>query len=92
MPLRKTALKSNNGGNKMPQCLEDNNLEHICVFCEYGTPLPPDTNGNVFVLCKKQGLVRDDFVCRRFSYDPLKREPAGKAILPKIEAVNIDEL
>ena len=85
-------LKSNDGGNKMPKRLEDDNLEHICAFCEYGMPLPSDMDGNVFVLCKKQGVVRDTHICRRFSYDPLKREPGCKPPLPEIEAVNIDEL
>lgn len=80
------------GGIKMPKYREDDNLEKVCAFCEDGTPLPADAEGNVFVLCKKNGMVKDTYVCRRFSYDPLKREPGGAKILPETEAVNIDEL
>ncbi len=73
----------------MPKRLIDDDLEHVCAFCEYGTPLPADLEGNVFVLCKKLGaVVRDTHICRRFSYDPLKREPGGTKVLPKTEAEN----
>lgn len=73
----------------MPKRLIDDDLEHVCAFCEYGTPLPADMEGNVFVLCKKLGaVVRDTHICRRFSYDPLKREPGGVKVLPKTEAEN----
>lgn len=82
-------LVRNDGGNNMPKRLIDDNPEHVCAFCEYGTTLPADMEGNVFVLCKKLGaVVRDTHICRRFSYDPLKREPHGTKALPEEEAKN----
>ena len=67
-------------------------IERYCVFCEYGTPMPTDKDGNETVLCSKKGVVRGKTVCRKFSYDPLKREPAKRQALPKTEVVDIDEL
>lgn len=64
----------------------------VCAFCEYSAPAPTDMEGNEYVICSKKGLVREGSVCRKFSYDPLKREPMEKPVLPKTEAVNIDEL
>ena len=81
-----------NGGLKMRKHRKDDNLEKVCAFCEYGTLLPADAQGNTFVLCKKNGMVKDTSVCRKFSYDPLKRNPAGNKMLPELEAVDIDEL
>ncbi len=71
---------------------EDDKLERVCAFCEYGTLLPADAQGNTFVLCKKNGMVKDTSVCRKFSYDPLKRTPGTNKRMPQMEAVNIDEL
>ena len=67
-------------------------IERVCAFCEYSAPAPSDTMGNEYVICSKKGLVRDTAVCRKFSYDPLKREPTKKRELPETEAVDIDEL
>ena len=66
-------------------------VERFCVFCEYGTPVPSD-NDEELVICAKKGLIRGGKVCRKFSYDPLKREPARRPVLPETEEVNIDEL
>ena len=67
-------------------------LERYCVFCEYGTPLPADKDGNELVICTKKGLVKGSSVCRKFSYDPLKREPKARPTLPEMDVVDIDEL
>ena len=67
-------------------------IEKVCAFCEYSAPAPADKDGNEYVICSKKGLMREGAVCRKFSYDPLKREPAEKHTLPQTEAVNIDEL
>ena len=70
----------------------DVEIERACAFCEYGTPAPSDKDGKEFVICAKKGLVRENGSCRKFSYDPLKREPAKRPPLPEVEAVDIDEL
>lgn len=67
-------------------------IERVCAFCEYAAPAPADKDGNEFMICSKRGLVREGSVCRKFSYDPLKREPMKRRTLPETEAVNIDEL
>lgn len=67
-------------------------IERYCAFCEYGTPMPADKDGNDLVLCSKKGLVKDGAACRKFSYDPLKREPTKRPPLPEVEMVNIDDL
>lgn len=45
--------------------------EKICALCEYGR-LSPD---NASVLCIKRGVMKLDSTCRKFKYDPFKREP-----------------
>ena len=67
-------------------------IEKVCAFCEYSAPAPADKEGNEYVICSKKGLVREGSVCRKFSYDPLKREPAEKHQLPETAPVDIDEL
>lgn len=67
-------------------------IEKFCAYCEYASPAPTDRDGNEYVICSKKGLVRDGAACRKFSYDPLKREPTKRRELPKTEAVNIDDL
>lgn len=42
-----------------------------CVYCASGTL----SNDKKVVFCIKKGIVRPDFSCRRFSYDPIKRVP-----------------
>ena len=42
-----------------------------CSYCVHGR-LAPDKES---VLCKKSGLVDIDYSCRKFKYDPLKRQP-----------------
>lgn len=69
---------------------DDATEERVCAFCEHGTPVPRDTEGNTLVLCDKKGLVRENGVCRRFSYDPLKREPAEIRAVPEFKAIDID--
>ena len=81
-----------NGGIKMRKSRVDDKIEKVCAFCEYGTLLPADAQGNTFVLCTKNGMVKDTSVCRKFSYDPLKRTPGTNKRMPQMEAVNIDEL
>ncbi len=50
-------------------------ITKCCALCEIGR-LSPDRST---VLCIKNGVMAKDDVCRKFRYDPLKREPS----LPK---------
>ncbi len=46
--------------------------EPQCAFCEHGSPVG---DGNT-VLCRKIGGIMQSFShCKKFKYDPLKREP-----------------
>lgn len=46
--------------------------EAACKYCEHGVAVPDGTA----VLCEKIGGVMQPYSkCRRFKYDPLKREP-----------------
>ncbi len=53
-----------------------------CVYCEHGRISP----GGISVLCVKKGIVKADGKCRRFAYDPLKREPQVSPAAPKADA------
>lgn len=66
-------------------------IERFCAFCELGTPVPAPDGADFDVICPKKGVVRADFVCRRFRYDPLKRNPREKPSLPEFEAVLLDD-
>ena len=57
------------------------NIEVFCKFCERATPLL--TEGKL--VCSKVGVVSEDYKCRKFIYDPLKRSP-------KLLTVNAEEL
>lgn len=49
-------------------------IDRACVYCENATPL----HDRDFMLCHRKGVVSSGFVCRHFSYDPLKRVPAPR--------------
>lgn len=68
----------------------DDRIERFCAFCEYGTPVP-GADGGDDVVCPKKGVVRADYVCRKFRYDPLKRNPKEKPRLPDFQAVSLDD-
>ena len=60
---------------------EELDLPVICRFCESAALIGDDNN----VLCCKRGVVSAEYKCRKFSYDPLKREPAPPPPMPKLE-------
>ena len=55
------------------------NMEPCCAYCRHGTQINFDK-----VACLKRGVVPLYGACRRFSYDPLKREPERPHKLPSI--------
>ncbi|MBQ3706808.1 MAG: hypothetical protein II889_02765 [Clostridia bacterium] len=49
----------------------DDRIEKICKYCAAAETLSdPDS-----MLCRRLGVVKASFCCRRFRYDPLKRTP-----------------
>ena len=59
-------------------------LERICVYCEYATLL----SGADVCVCKKNGVVRTGGSCRRFRPDLLKVQPH----LPLLPEKSDDEM
>lgn len=47
----------------------------VCALCEYATHL---CGNEERFLCTKSGVVASDYICRKFSFDPLKRRPLPK--------------
>lgn len=60
-------------------------IEKCCRYCTYCTKLDEGQ-----MLCKKQGVVTDDYSCRKFRYDPFKRIPL-KAKAPDFEKYDEDD-
>lgn len=49
----------------------DADYQKVCLFCENATILKSDNS----ILCKYNGIVSEDYSCRKYVYDPLKRQP-----------------
>ena len=45
-------------------------LRRSCTYCIYGTKISEDQ-----ILCQKNGVVSVFYECRKFKYDPCKRQP-----------------
>ncbi|MBE6708012.1 MAG: hypothetical protein E7578_02060 [Ruminococcaceae bacterium] len=56
-----------NGKNK-------HDVDKACIYCENAIPL----HDRDFMLCQRKGVVGSGFLCRHFSYDPLKRVPVPR--------------
>ncbi|MBR6681386.1 MAG: hypothetical protein IKL40_00180 [Clostridia bacterium] len=64
---------------------KENDYKKVCLFCENATVISADDN----ILCRFHGVVSEDYCCRKYVYDPLKRSPIGK---PKIEELTKEDL
>ena len=64
--------------------MEDDRIEKYCKYCEEAKTLSdPDT-----MLCPFRGDISASYVCGKFKYDPLKREPKRpKAKIPSEEEI-----
>lgn len=65
----------------MKKLFNKNDIVASCAYCAHGK-LSPD---NETILCKKLGIVDIGFSCRKFTYDPLKRQPRRPKPLEKFE-------
>lgn len=72
----------------MPRNVEmkDERIEKYCRFCEHAETLTDSDK----MLCRKRGIVPSSYICRKFVYDPLKREVRRHADVPKLEYVVLD--
>ena len=46
-------------------------ISACCSYCAHGRVAPNKES----ILCKKAGLVNIDYSCKKFKYDPFKRQP-----------------
>ncbi len=60
-------------------------ITKICACCEKAEIL----NDSERVLCQKHGVVSADYKCRKFRYDPLKRNPSPPL---KIEGLSPEDI
>lgn len=57
-------------------------IEPKCKYCLHGKPTPDKKN----ILCTYCGLPDTEDSCKKFKYDPLKREPHHSAQLAEFTA------
>ena len=56
-----------------------NQIEPACLYCKCGKP----SCDGMMILCKKTGIVEQDYNCKKFEYEPLKRIPPPQLVLQK---------
>ena len=54
-----------------PNGLFGNRIPPACQYCEFASPAGNDQ----FRACSKKGIVRANFYCRHYRYDPILRIP-----------------
>lgn len=62
-----------------------NDYQKICLFCESASIL----KGGNGILCKYKGIVDEDNTCRKYVYDPLKRQPKAP---PKLQTLTKEDI
>lgn len=55
----------------MKQKLFTHDKEAECQYCKHGKPVPSGAE----IICVHKGITPPDGACRKFKYDPLKRQP-----------------
>lgn len=58
-----------------------NDVTPLCSYCAHGKISPNMET----VLCTKMGVVEINFSCKKFKYDPLKRQPRRPKAIDKFE-------
>lgn len=53
-----------------------NEIPKKCEYCINASPIGRDKE----MVCLKRGIVNADDLCRKYKYDPLKREPKKQLI------------
>ena len=66
--------------------LNKSSITPACEYCVYGTM----SVDNKTVLCAKKGVMRYNSSCKKFSYDPLKRQPKRPMDLPEFDASDFE--
>ncbi|MBQ4140910.1 MAG: hypothetical protein IJD70_06195 [Clostridia bacterium] len=66
---------------------QEDDHPNCCAYCEHATALKGD---RLRMICDKRGVVSTSHVCRKFLYDPLKRN-ASRPLIPPLSD-NIGDL
>lgn len=66
----------------MSKKLFNKDITPACAYCLKGETAVD----GVSVFCKRKGIVKSDYACRRFKYDPLRRIPNIPRELEKFSA------
>ena len=54
-------------------------VTQICATCKWAAPF----NTVEYVICSKKGLIKSDFVCKKYEYNRLLKRPSKKHNLCK---------
>lgn len=49
----------------------------MCLYCEHGTKIIATDD----IICQRKGIVKPDFSCKKFKYNPINRIPPKKTIV-----------
>lgn len=60
-------------------------LPRVCEFCEHASLI----NDEAHVLCTLHGIVKREYHCKKYTYDPLKRVPRTLPPLPKLSEEDV---
>ena len=69
----------NMGLFKNSKKLFGSNISPACEYCEYGNK----SSDNAMILCSKKGVVSPFYSCNKFTYNPVKRIPKRRPVLPE---------
>lgn len=64
--------------------LNNKSITASCSYCAHGKHAPDGET----VLCMKMGVVDKEFSCKKYKYDPLKRQPRRPR---KIEHFDVED-
>ncbi|MBP3329289.1 MAG: hypothetical protein J6L89_00490 [Clostridia bacterium] len=53
--------------------------DYCCAICAHGKKAADSD----MILCSKKGVLQPDYKCRKFKYDPLRRQPRLMPTLPE---------
>lgn len=56
--------------------------QKVCALCEHATRL---CGGERDYLCVRKGVVKSNYHCPKFSFDPLKRVPLPRPAFPGLD-------
>lgn len=56
--------------------------DFCCAICAHGQKAADSD----MILCSKKGILQPDYKCRKFRYDPLRRQPKMMPSLPEYTA------